>query len=371
MLKKLLRQRISGRTLFCILALSFMQTAFAQTQTITDVLGRKVTLDLPAKRVILGGYGEDYMAIGTEKAYDHVVGMSKGIWEKWRPANWAMYVKHRPSLATLPDVGKVDAQTFSLEKVISLQPDLLVLANWQFKALGSEVSRIEQAGIPVVVIDYNAQTLERHLQSTRIIGQITGQEKRAEKIAREYQQMVQLIADRLAKHKLPKPKIYAEFGFPGVDEYGYTFGKNMWGAMSEMAGGTNISKPFIEWWGHLNPEQVLAAKPDVILITGYEFGSNPTSMIIGQDVDRQTALARLAGYKQRPGWNSLPAVKNNRMIGLYHGACRSILDGPMIQYIAKALYPEVFADLDPEAAYLNFYQQYLPVQPAGAFAVGL
>lgn len=43
----------------------------------------------------------------------------------------------------------------------------------------------------------------------------------------------------------------------------------------------------------------------------------------------------------------------------------------MIQYIAKALYPEVFADLDPEAAYLNFYQQYLPVQPAGAFAVGL
>ncbi|SUQ26158.1 periplasmic-binding protein [Vibrio fluvialis] len=145
----------------------------------------------------------------------------------------------------------------------------------------------------------------------------------------------------------------------------------MWGAMSEMAGGENISKPFVEWWGHLNPEQVLAAQPDVLLITGYEFGGADDAMVIGQDVDRATALARLKGYKQRLGWDSLPAVKNNRMISIYHGACRSILDGPMIQFIAKALYPDLFNDLDPEAEYINFYKEYLPVTPTGTFAVSL
>ncbi|HDV0904339.1 TPA: ABC transporter substrate-binding protein [Vibrio fluvialis] len=359
------------KRLLTLLLISFVPQVFAQVTTVTDVLDRQVTLDLPAKRVVLGFYGEDYMAIGTEKSFDNVVGMSKGIWEKWRPANWAMYVAHRPSLETLPDVGKVDTQTFSVEKVISLNPDLLVLADWQFKGLGNDVNRIEDAGIPVIVIDYNAQTVERHVQSTLIIGQITGQEARAEKIAKQYQDMVQLVADRLAKANLPKPTIYAEFGFPGTKEYGYTFGKNMWGAMSEMAGGENISKPFVEWWGHLNPEQVLAAQPDVLLITGYEFGGADDAMVIGQDVDRATALARLKGYKQRLGWYSLPAVKNNRMISIYHGACRSILDGPMIQFIAKALYPDLFNDLDPEAEYINFYKEYLPVTPTGTFAVSL
>lgn len=359
------------KRLWLVLLMVVAPQVFAQVTTVTDVLGREVTLDLPAKRVVLGGYGEDYMAIGTEKAFDRVVGMSKGIWEKWRPANWAMYVAHRPSLQTLPDVGKVDTQTFSVEKVISLSPDLVLLAEWQYKGLGSDVERIEQAGIAVIVVDYNAQTVERHVQSTRIIGQITGQEERAEKIASDYKSMVDLITERLAKANLPKPSIYAEFGFPGTREYGYTFGKNMWGAMSEMAGGNNISKPFVEWWGHLNPEQVLAAQPDVVLITGYEFGGADDAMVIGQNVDRETAIKHLRGYKQRMGWQSLPAVQNNRMISVYHGACRSILDGPMIQYIAKALYPDLFSDLDPEAEYLNFYHQYLPVTPTGTFAVSL
>ncbi|XAW88431.1 hypothetical protein ABDK09_03625 [Vibrio sp. CDRSL-10 TSBA] len=88
-------------------------------------------------------------------------------------------------------------------------------------------------------------------------------------------------------------------------------------------------------------------------------------------MDRETAIKHLRGYKQRMGWQSLPAVQNNRMISVYHGACRSILDGPMIQYIAKALYPDLFSDLDPEAEYLNFYHQYLPVTPTGTFAVSL
>ena len=85
------------KRLWLVLLMVVAPQVFAQVTTVTDVLGREVTLDLPAKRVVLGGYGEDYMAIGTEKAFDHVVGMSKGIWEKWRPANWAM---RRPLNAT-------------------------------------------------------------------------------------------------------------------------------------------------------------------------------------------------------------------------------------------------------------------------------
>ncbi|GGO77070.1 periplasmic binding protein [Marinobacterium nitratireducens] len=360
MLKKLL-----GLT-----ALIFSSMSFAQMTTVTDVLDREVTFDAPAQRVVVGFYPEDYMAIGTEAAYDRVVGMSKYIWQA-REANWEMYLEHRPSLDRIPGIGRVDTKTFSVEKVISLQPDLILLAEWQFKGLGSEIERLESAGIAIVVVDYNAQTLERHVQSTRLIGVITGQEQRAEKISAEYTQIVETITGRLNESQLPMPKIYTEFGSAGVDEIGYTFGKNMWGAISKMAGGDNISAPFVEWWGKLNPEQIIAANPDIIVITGYETAGSHNGMIMGQGVAEKDARERLAGFKQRLGWSTLDAVQNNRLYAAYHGACRTILDGAMIQFYAKAMYPELFEDLNPEQAYRKFYDDYLPVTPEGTFVTAL
>lgn len=348
----------------------WISSSWAGQVTVKDVLDRDVTFDSPAQRVIVGFYPEDYMAIGTEAAYDKVVAMSKYIWEA-RSASWEMYVKHRPSLQDIPEIGRVDTQTFSVEKAISLNPDVLMLAEWQFKGLGTDIERLENAGISVVVVDYNAQTVERHVKSTELIGLITGQEARAAKIAAEYKQTVESISKRLADANLPQPKVYTEFGASGVQELGFTFGKNMWGAISTMAGGDNISAPFVEWWGRLNPEQVIASNPDVIIITGYETGKGTDSMLMGQGVDTAEARKRLAGYKDRLGWSSISAVQNNRLFGAYHGACRTILDAAMIEFYAKAMYPELFSDLNPEQAYLDFYKKYLPVIPEGTFTIAL
>ncbi|TDO99439.1 ABC transporter substrate-binding protein [Marinomonas balearica] len=354
--------------LLSLIVLLQINISWAKDITILDVLDRSVTFNAPAKRVIVGFYPEDYMAIGTEAAYDNVVGLSKYIWQA-RPANWEMYVEHRPSLNDIPAIGKIGSQAFSIEQVLSLKPDILLLADWQYKALGSEVRRIESAGVPVVVVDFNAQTLARHSKSTEIIGTITGQEERAAKIVKEYKANLEMIQNRLEENNLPKPKVYAEYGAAGVDEMGYTFGKNMWGAISTMAGGDNISAPYIEWWGKLNPEQVIAANPDVIIMTGYESASGSDGMIMGQGVSEKSARLRLEGFKDRLGWSNLSAIKNNRLFGAYHGACRTILDGAMIQLFAKAMYPTVFADLNPEDAYLDFYKKYLPVTPKGTFTL--
>lgn len=351
-------------------ALTFSSLSAAQMITVHDVLDREVTFDSPAKRVVVGFYPEDYMAIGTEAAYDNVVGMSKYIWQA-RSANWQLYLQHRPTLDDIPEIGRVDTNTFSVEKVISLNPDLVMLADWQYKALTDDVARMEQVGIKVVVVDYNAQTLERHVKTTQLIGEITGQQQRAKQIADEYQQNVTLIEQRLAKANLPKPKVYTEYGAAGVNEIGYTFGKNMWGAISTIAGGENISAPYVEWWGKLNPETIIASNPDVIVMTGYEAGSADDAMVMGQGIDVSLAQQRLAGFKQRTGWSSIAAVQNNRLYAAYHGACRTILDGAMIQFYAKSIYPELFADLDPGQAYQDFYKKYLPVVPEGTFMTQL
>jgi len=341
----------------------------AKIETIHDVLGRDVSVDIPAKRVLLGFYTEDYMAIAGKDSLKNVVGISRDTWEKWRPASWKLNVEHNPKLNDIPDVGEVESQTFSVEKVLSLNPDIILLADWQYKGLGADIQRIEDAGIPIVVVDYNAQTLKRHLESTRIIGRITGQEKRAKQIADEYESAIRLIEKRIADAHVPKPKVYIEYGSKGPAEYGFTYGKNMWGAMLSQAGGDNIAAPYVKWWGPINPEQVLAAKPDVIFISGRELSHVAGAMLMGEGITRDTAVKRLNGFTKRLGWSELPAVKHNRVFGIYHGASRSILDYTMTQYLAKALYPDLFKDLNPEKAYLDFYRRYLPVSPHGTFTV--
>ena len=362
--------KLAKSLVFCSLAIMSFN-ASAEIKTVTDVIGREVKVDLPAKRVVLGFYFEDYMAVGTEKAFDSVVGISREAWEGWVPANWAMYIKHRPSLQAIPDVGEVEAQTFSVEKVLSLKPDLVILADWQYKALGQDVKRLEQEGIPVVVVDYNEQTVARHVASTRLLGTLTGQAQRADELANLYANSLKDVADRIAAAKKPKPKVYVEFGNKGPAEYSFTYGKNMWGAMIAAAGGDNIAAPFVEWWGPINPEQVLASKPEVIFISGRENNQSASALPMGQGVKAEEARTKLAAFATRQGWSELPAIKHQQLYGVYQGASRTLSDFAMVQYIAKALYPQQFAQIDPIANYLGYYQKYLPVTPQGTFAISL
>ena len=343
----------SKTVLAAVVAALSMGAAQAAQKEVTDVQGRKVKIESPAKRVLLGFYFEDYMAVGTEKAFDKVVGISREAWEGW------------------PDVGEVEVQSFSVEKTLALRPDVIVLAKWQYQGLGPDVDRLEQSGIPIVVVDYNDQDVKNHVASTLLLGEITGQQARAKKIANEYKEAVETITSRIAKAGKAKPKVYVEFGNKGPSEYSFSYGKNMWGPMITTAGGENIAAPFVEYWGPLNPEQIIASRPDVILISGTESKKNPNAMLMGEGVDKADAQQRLEGYAKRPGWGSLPAIKDKRIYGVYQGASRSITDYPSIQYIAKVAYPELFKDVDPQANYISFYKRYLPVTPNGTFYTGL
>ena len=119
MLKKLLAAAVVAATL---------TAAHAEVKTIKDVLGREVKVDVPAKRIMLGFYYTDYLAVGGEKALDNVVGFSKAVWTDWTPASWEVYSKALPKLNELADVGEVEVGTFSVEKVLALLDNPTILA---------------------------------------------------------------------------------------------------------------------------------------------------------------------------------------------------------------------------------------------------
>lgn len=355
--------------LMFIVFLTGASIANAATTTLTDVMGRQVTVDTPVKRAILGFNFEDYMAVGGEAAFDHVIGISREAWRGKVPANWNMYVKQMPSLARIADIGEVDLHNISLENIISLKPDVVILAQWQYVALKYEVSRLEALKIPVVVIDYNAQTVEKHVSSTKIFGILTGQEKRAQELSDLYANNIADVQRRVKNSGLKKPKVYIEFGNKGPGEYSFTYGENMWGAMLKLAGADNIAASLFEWWGVINPEQVLVAMPDAIFISGRENNKVSSALSMGVGVDKNMATQQLIGFSARNGWASLPAIKNKQLFGVYQGASRTLSDFAMIQFIAKSLYPEQFKDVDPVKNYLDYYAKYLPVKPEGTFAI--
>lgn len=353
------------------LSLVFSGFVLAKEEIIVDALGREVKVNLPAKRIALGFYYTDYLAVGGTKALDNVVGFSKAVWTDWTPASWEVYSKALPRLHQIQDFGEVEVGTFSIEKLLSLKPDLLVLANWQYQVLELDLEPLEEAGIPIVVLDYNAELVPLHIASTRILGKITGKEKRAEELAKFYEGVATNVATRIAKANLPKPKIYIEFGNKGPNEYGFTYGKDMWGSLIDLAGGDNIAAPFVDKWAPINPEQIIVSNPDVIMITGREteLKKNRESMVMGIGISNQEALRRLNAYKKRAGWESLNAISNNRLYGLYMGASRTLADAAMIEYIAKALYPDLFEDIDPIQTYIDYHKKYLPIIPEGTFAI--
>jgi iron complex transport system substrate-binding protein len=368
---RIFRRTILATFGLCLAAL-MAQPATAEPVELTDVIGRKVKVDIPAKRIMLGFYFEDYMAIGGPDAFDRVVGISKAAWKDWRPANWAAHLEKRPSLDRIPDVGEVEVQTFSVEKVLALKPDVAILGNWQAKALGLDVQRLTDAGVPVIVVDYHAETLERHLASTRLIGKLIGAEARAEEIARANEAAIRGVEKRIAEAGRRKPRIYLEFGGKGPGELGNTFGDSyMWGALATAAGGDNIGSKLVEGAAPISPEKILAARPEVVVITGSEWRTHATAQLMGQGIGAEEARDRLVVYAERSGWMALPAVRNGRVYAVYHGASRTVADYTMVQHLAKLLYPDLFADIDPIANYLAFYERYLPIKPEGTFALGL
>ncbi|MDT8327606.1 MAG: ABC transporter substrate-binding protein [Roseovarius sp.] len=354
------------------LAASFVMPAWADNITLTDTMGRTVEVPENPQRMLLGFYFEDFMAVAGPDAYDRVVAISKDTWEGWRTLQWQTYAAVIPRLEELADVGELESGTFSLEAAVAAQPDVAVLAAWQYTALGEVADRLEAAGIPIVVLDYNAQTVEKHVQSTEILGKLMGAQQRARMLADEYAAAVAEVESRLAA--LPRgnaPKIYVELARKGKDTVDNSYSGTQWGSVIDQLGAINIANGQISNWGQLSPEYVLAQNPQMILLAGSGWSGRDEAVIMGPGVDSALTHERMRAYLGRPGWVGLDAVKTGNIFGIYHGGNRTLYDYAFLQFLAKAMYPDAFADIDPQASLDRFFATYMPIKFKGTYMMHL
>ena len=343
--------------------------AAAEKIVVTDIIGRKVEVEAPVRKIILGEGRQMYFvaALDKDEPFKRVVGWRDDL-GKADPENYKAYLARYPQIAKLPTFGGMKEGAFDVEQAIALKPDVLFL-NIEAKVASDEAKLVEKlasVGIPVVYVDFREKPFEHTEPSMRLIGKLFGKEQVAEDFIKYRAQQIALVTDRLAKAgELKRPLVMVERAGGYSDDCCMSFGNENFGKMVEFAGGRNLATPLIPGtFGTINPERIVADNPDIVIVTGsswdgYVPGGNWVGL--GAGADMTEARRKLANLMKRPAFVQSAAVKNGRVHGIWHQFYNSPYQFVAIQQIAKWLHPELFKDIDPDATMKALHERFLPL----------
>lgn len=338
-------------------------------QVVEDLANRKVSVNIPVKKAIItwSGSGGPFMTMSAllgKDVHKYIAGWGNSL-PRYRKDMYDTYVKAVPELANIPDVGRPDKDDFNVEKVIAANPDVAIFPLGAKAGVDGGVGKkLEAAGIPIVYMDYHAETVANHRKSTLLLGQLFGKNKRARELADLYtnkrKQIDKRVAQARAAGKKP-PKVYVEVGYKGPSVYGNTYSsKVMWGAVVGIAGGNNVAGTKVAKYAPISPEFLLQAAPEVIILTGSYWPKSPDSLLMGYTANPQLVQQGLTAFSKRPGWNSFDAIKNKRLYAVHHGVGRELFDYTSMLAFAKFIYPEEFKDVNPHAELKAYFRKYMP-----------
>ena len=353
--------------------------AQADTVTLTDIAGRQVQVETPVQRVILGEGRQAFFTavLETEDPFARVVGW-RDDFKQADPDTYAAYQSKFPQIDTIPTFGGFKEGTFDIEQAVSLDPDVMIL-NLEAKAATDEAGyeeKLAAGGIPIVYVDFREKPFEHTAQSMEIIGQLYGKEDRAAEFNAFFtEQMGKVQSVIAAQTDLTRPLVFVERAGGYSEDCCMSFGAENFGRMVEEAGGTNMATPFIPGtFGTVNAEQIVASDPDTIIVTGGNWEAYvPGGAWVGvaPGADMAAAKAKLDALMQRPAFVGTKAVKNGQVHAIWHQFYNNPYSFVAVQQIAKWLHPDLFADLDPEAALKELHARFLPVDYRPGYWVSL
>lgn len=237
-------------------------TLAAQAIGLTDERGVVVTFAQPPQRIVslLPSLTESICALG---ACERLVGVD-------RYSNWPAPVRALPQVG-----GGIDP---NVEAIVALRPDVVLLAR------SSRVTqRLEALGIKVLTLEPKS-----HADMKRVfdqLGQLLGTDD-AQRVWRAVDASVSAAAQSLPA-SVKRARVYFE-----VNSAPYAAGESSFiGETLTRLGARNIVPAALGPFPQLNPEYVVRADPDVIMVS-----------------ERSAQ-----GLEQRPGWAGIRAVREGRI----------------------------------------------------------
>lgn len=275
-------------------------------RVVTDQLGRSVSVPRHPRRVVAlaPSITEIMYALGRQ---DCLQGATR-------------YSDYPVEAARLPKVGSY--VHLDLERIVALQPDLCIAVK-DGNPLEA-ITRLQQLDIPVYAV--STFDLAAVLDSIERMGGLVHAEDRACDLVQALSTRIRRVQDHAAG-ATSKPRIFFQINTAPIVSIGT---QTCIHRMIESAGGDNVTRGPTPY-PRLSREQVIAAAPDVIVITSMGGG--------------EAARAARDMWLQ---WRDIPAVRAGRV----HIVESDLFDRPGprmvagLETLAKLLHPDMFSHAD-------------------------
>jgi len=270
--------------------------------TLTDARGKEVTIEkMPEKIVSLApSVTEILFALGLE---EQIVGVTNNC-------------NYPPEASSKEKVGDF---SINIEKVISLEPDL-VIGMQSMNA--SQMEEMDNLGLTTLAIE--PQSIEDIKNTLELLGKVTSTEEEARGAIDEMNAVLAEVEEALAGlEEEDKKSVFMEIGYDPL----FTVGKgSLQDEIIHLAGGVNAVEAN-EPWLQYSLEKLVVNDPDFIV-----FLTHPLVKSI-EDV------------KNRPGWQEISALKEGNIlipstIDPYVRPVPRTVEA--IKELAQVLYPERF-----------------------------
>ena len=353
-------------------------SAGAQPIVLTDVVGRTVTLQKPAQRIVLA-QARHFPVLAL--LHPDPVSVLAGWSDEFKTSftnDYEQYRKVFPEIAKIPVVGRHTPDTFSVETTLGLRPDLVLLTSaFAGIAPGMKpeesplIRAFDAAGVPVAVIDFFMDPMENTEPSITLLGKALGREAQAEAVLSIYRERMERIRSRLAQSNKERPPVFVH-AHAGSTDCCNSPGVGTFNDMITFAGGHNIGADVIRnATGQIGFEYINSRNPVVYVATGT--GSprrTRAGLSIGAGVDVDAARDSLRKVVAAQGLGALEAVRSGNAHGIWHGFNDSPLHVVFIEALASWIDPELFHDVSAQQT-LDELNAFLPIPMQGAFMVSL
>ncbi len=272
--------------------------------TFSSIPQRIISL-APSNTQILFAIGLDDKVVGITD-YDHY------------PYNFTAWIE----AGNITSIGGFS--TPNKETIASLKPDLILATPIN----DPDVVTLRDLGYKVLVL--NPNDVDGVLGDISMVGKAAGVDQDAAVLVDSLSSQIDAIEAKIASADLPKPKVYYEVWTPPLMSAGN--GSFINDVISK-AGGVNIFGGETQQYPAVSSETVVQSDPDVIML--------PSEMA---NTGEAPFYGSVADVKARPGWSSISAVENDRVIvvsgDLFAEAGPRIAE--QIAVAAEAFYPELF-----------------------------
>jgi iron complex transport system substrate-binding protein len=231
--------------------------------------------DRPAERIVSLGPSVTSILVALG-AKQKLVGVTK----------WCKDVVPPNTLRGLPELG--DCWAFDVKAVLRLRPTL-VIGSVPYKP--ELIASLLHAPVPFLAT--NPRSLADIYAEIHLLGRIAGRQAAAARLVASMKRELASVARQAQRRSAGlKPRVYAE-AWPNP-----RISSPPWVAELIAVAGGEMAVPAGQ---KVSEQQVVAAKPDVIVIAWAAAGDRPQA---------RKELARMATL---PGWRNLPAIRNQRV----------------------------------------------------------